>query len=206
MISGAGFVNPTVYLEEPCGGAKFNCDIMSYTYETINCNLAPISSLAAEFDINFVTNVVVNDVAYTMDFSLNSEDAFTPKITSISPTGATASGTVLTVSGTALDGLSVAVGGSPCAEVSASSTEYQCTMADQAAGFHSIQINGEFGAATSSIQLSMESNLDATGISPAEGGTNGGEMITVDGLTKGFDENTVLTVRDADGHALCLFC
>ena len=47
VISGAGFVNPTVYLEEPCGGAKFNCEIMSYTYETINCNLAPISSLAA---------------------------------------------------------------------------------------------------------------------------------------------------------------
>ena len=79
-------------------------------------------------------------------------------------------------------------------------------MADQAAGFHSIQINGEFGAVTSSIQLSMESKLDATGISPAEGGTNGGEMITVDGLTKGFDENTVLTVRNADSHALCLFC
>ena len=62
-------------------------------------------------------------------------------------------------------------------------------MPDLATGNYNVWAVGTFGPIQSSVDMVIESQLDTSGISPAQDGQNGGSLVTT-----GFDENTVVAV------------
>jgi hypothetical protein len=106
-----------------------------------------------------------------------------PTLTAVSPTASpTAGGVPITLTGAAfVSGMTVDVGGSPCTPVIVTSqTSASCTVPPHAQGIVDIQVTTPGGASgTQSLTYSDAPSLSA--ISPGQGPTAGGAVITLTG-------------------------
>ena len=109
----------------------------------------------------------------------------------------------MTIKGSRLDELVVNVGGKNCEIVSASANQVTCTVPDLAAGRFDVELSALYGGVRFT-PTKITSNLNAVSINPATAGVNGGQLITVAGF--GFDRDTVIETRTADGELICEFC
>ena len=98
----------------------------------------------------------------------------------------------------------VTVGGHTCELVSTSSTETKCTLPELPMGTYKLRATAWRGDAKFDEPISITVAMKVTTMSPTIAGVNGGARITLRGV--GFDENTIVRVRQANGVLLCEFC
>ncbi|MEU7431688.1 IPT/TIG domain-containing protein, partial [Streptomyces sioyaensis] len=107
-----------------------------------------------------------------------------PTLTGISPAqGPAAGGTVVTINGTNLSGASVTIGGNPATGVSVNPAGTQITATTPAgsAGPADVVVTTPGGVATLAGAFTYVAAPTLTGISPTQGSTAGGTVVTITG-------------------------
>ncbi|KAM5157489.1 fibrocystin-L [Mantella aurantiaca] len=203
QIVGNGFhpLNTTVQV----GGAP--CSNLSVTPGSIQC-VTPASSAA------MITTVQIKiPSASYPSLSYSYSEAFTPTVTSVSPSTGP-SGTTITVFGTLFGSnttnVTVTIGNTTCAISNISDTELNCTVADHWGGTFPVVLHNENGFARSSAVFTYQ--LSMTSVTPNQGSFGGGLILTIAG--SGFDEtlsrvlvcNSNCTIDGLRSNASILFC
>ena len=98
----------------------------------------------------------------------------------------------------------VTVGGKDCAIVSITNKVTKCKMPELSLGEHKVKAIAHGGYVIFDKEISITVVMSATKMEPTIAGLNGGARVTIDGV--GFDEDTIVRVRQIDGTLLCEFC
>ncbi|KAL4228989.1 Fibrocystin-L [Mactra antiquata] len=128
--------------------------------------------------------------------SFTYELASTPTVSSISPTFGLA-GDTLSISGSNFDGGIVVVflELSPCVVTYSDANLIECTVGNHSTGMAWVFVHVE-GRGASNSDVEFEYQLSISGINPVEGGTAGGQTVTITGT--GFDSMTTATICGLD--------
>ena len=203
IITGSGFVDPTVYFQVDGAGAHFPCAVSTNDYTSITCKLAKITTSANTADQSLVGTVVVDGTSFQVDASLSSLEDNTPTVTAIKPQAVSTAGEIITIQGVKLTDLEVSIGRNACSIVSSSAAEVKCNMPDVPSGKYNVKLHGKFGAVVMEPAF-VQVDMGVSNVGPTTSGLNGGARVTIDGF--GFDEDVVVAVRDVNGYLLCEFC
>ena len=205
VVRGHGFVDG---MEVTLG--RSDCEISTLSYTKIEC----ITEQSFEANANITKRVVeINLTRDSVELTAACKEPgeciyqydknHTPRIRAISPTTVSAPDTVLTFEGLRLSDnasdITIKVGNVDCPVRTASLSEITCTLPGLPVGDHPIMIHikGNQGYARFADPVNITSEAVLSSISHAEGSTNGGLLLTVNG--HGFDPNGNNEVSIGDG-------
>lgn len=188
----------------------YACVVQVAAYDRIEC--LTTAAVAAKVSVSVtVKNTAGQPVSALCRQRNNASCEFqysqvaTPEVTAMTPTSIDNTG-ALTFTGKNLgvnsSDISVTVGNETCNSVTISGDKLTCTAPALPAGTHVVKLlSASRGfAKTPSSPLTLTMNATVTGVSPSEGSTAGGVLITING--RGFDATAAATVV-AIGGAPC---
>lgn len=188
----------------------YTCVVQVAVYDRIECLTA--AAVAAKVSVSvMVKNTAGQPVSALCRQRNNASCEFeysqvaTPEVTAMTPKSIDRTGT-LTFTGKNLGSnssdISVTIGNETCNSVTISGDKLTCTAPALPAGAHVVKLlSASRGfAKTPSSSLTLAMNATVTGVSPSEGSTAGGAIITING--RGFDATAAATVV-AIGGAPC---
>ena len=190
---------------------RSDCEITSLSYKQIEC----ITEQSFDANANITERVI--EINLTKDgVELTAaciepgqciyryDKNLTPRIRAVTPKTVNTSNTQLTFEGLRfsdnVSDITIKVGNVDCPVGSASLSEMVCTLPGLPVGDHPIMVHikGDKGYARFAEPVNITSEAAFTSISHAEGSTNGGLLLTVNG--HGFDPNGNNEVSIGDGQ------
>ncbi|KAK0070514.1 fibrocystin-L [Biomphalaria pfeifferi] len=174
VIDGNGFTQQTsVKMDSTV------CSIVNISLSQVKC------ILPAHAEGSIPVSIISNNVQYS-PLSLSYSQTSTPKVTSIRPDSGQ-SNTEITITGTGFDSPvagatpEVKIGGVACTSVrNTSATSITCTTGPQNTGVFGVQVFVE-QKGFSNIDKQFTYQLSPFTISPSQGSTNGGQLVTLTG-------------------------
>ncbi len=201
-ITGTGFVVGSTTVAFGAGaGTSVTCT------STTSCSATSPAGSAGVVDLTVTTAGGTSTISSADHFTYDA----TPSVTAVSPAaGPIAGGTVVTVSGTgfadsiATTGVTFA-GNNATSYTINSDTSITATSPAHAAGVADVVVTNETGSSSTSSadHFSYEAVPSVTGISPAAGTTNGGDVVTISGTGFVVGSTTVAFGASAGTSVTC---
>ena len=201
-ITGTGFVVGSTTVAFGAGaGTSVSCT------STTSCSATSPAGSAGVVDLTVTTAGGTSTISSADHFTYDA----TPSVTAVSPNaGPIAGGTVVTVSGTgfadsiATTGVTFA-GNNATSYTINSDTSITATSPAHAAGVADVVVTNETGSSSTSSadHFSYEAVPSVTGISPAAGTTNGGDVVTITGTGFVVGSTTVAFGAGAGTSVTC---
>ena len=201
-ITGTGFVVGSTTVAFGAGaGTSVTCAL------TTSCSATSPAGSAGVVDLTVTTAGGTSTISSADHFTYDA----TPSVTAVSPAaGPIAGGTVVTISGTgfadsiATTGVTFA-GNNATSYTINSDTSITATSPAHAAGVADVVVTNETGSSSTSSadDFSYEALPSVTGISPAAGTTNGGDVVTISGTGFVVGSTTVAFGAGAGTSVTC---
>ena len=188
VINGGGFYNEMGNDDILVTVGGYPCPITSYDFNSITCTTGPYHQ-DETLDVAVSINSRNSECIIPCTFMYSS--SATPHIQNVSPADVTGN-TQITITGdgfgTDTTQISVKAGDEVFVVTQVTDTTITCDIPSLPVGVHDLKVNVR-GKGNTADQVSINSQLIVTGISPSEGSTEGGTSITVNG--SGFNATDI---------------
>ena len=194
VINGGGFYDETDNDDILVTVGGYPCPVISSDFNSITCKTG---SYNQDETVDVVVSVKARDAECSNPCTFHYTSSATPLLQGVSPVDVTGN-IEITITGdgfgTDMTKVFVTASDEVCAVTQVTDTTITCDIPSLAVGGHDLKVHVS-GKGDADGQVSINSQLIVTAISPSEGSTEGGTSVTVDGSGFKPTDNTV-TIGD----------